>query len=214
MNVGPIPQNPFSSFNLKGFPKFSPFTFKDPAPEPLVAALASILTSPGGQILTQAIEQAAGQVVQAVAEDPKGAAKLLREATQVTFPLIEEAAKIDRQSDGSKTVGETITTVRTERGPNYSKITTTKTTTKERITDPVKQQEKLKQGLEVVQGLVNGLEGGEVRLGNASVPFSQVQELFASILRFLEKGKSTEAPFEFNIGGNEDNGNDKTQPSS
>ncbi|GEM_PF-6968614 len=170
-------------------PLFSPFLLGGLRGNPAALALASILAGPGGELLNEA----AGQVIKAIAADPKEAARLLREATQLAVPVIKEVSKVD-SDDGTTTVVETTTTVRTEKRANYSKTTSTKTTTKERTTDPVKQQEKLGRDLEIIQKLVDGLEGGKIQVGNSSLTFEQIQGLVKSLIQFLEKGNAKEEP--------------------
>lgn len=175
--------------SIHGSPFFSPFLFKGLGSDPAALALASVLAGPGGELLSNAAEQ----VIKAVTADPKEAARLLREATQLVVPVIKEVSKFD-SDDGTSTVVETTTTVRTERRANYSKTTTTKTSTKERTTDPVKQQEKLGRDLAIVQKLVDGLESGKIQVGDSSLTFDQIQELVKSLIQFLEKGSVKEEP--------------------
>ena len=202
--------SPFSPFLLKGIiggPDLSGL-FNKTTPEAVaLASVASVLTGPAGKVLTDAIEH----VGQAVAADPQGAAKLLREATQLTLPVIQEIQRLDSADDGTKTVVETTTTVKTEREANRSKTTKTTTTTRERTTDPVKQQEKLNNDLEVVQKLVDGLEDGKIQIGDSTVTFNQLTELATSLIKFLDKGSKKEEA-SIDIGSSEDN--DKTSPSS
>ena len=179
---------------------FAPFLLGGLRGNPEALALASILAGPGGEVIANAFEQ----VGNAVAADPKEAARLLREATQLAVPVIKEVAKIDND-DGTTTVVETTKTVRTERRANYSKTTTTQTTTKERTTDPVKQQAKLERDLGTIQKLVDGLEDGKIQVGNSSLTFEQIQGLAKALIAFLEKGNRKEEP-PIDIGG------EKTEP--
>lgn len=182
---------------------------------PEEAALIGLLAGPGGEILGKAVEG----VVNAVTADPKGAAKLLREATQLAVPLIQEGNKLGSVDDGVATVTETAKTIRKERRNGYSKTTKTTTETRERTIDSVQQQKKLEQDLATVQQLVDGLEDGRIQIGDATVTFDQIQGLVKSLIELLAKGNPQEEPIDIGgsdetASGNEDKGNDKTSFSS
>lgn len=121
-----------------------------------------------------------------VCENPQEAARLARLATKIIASLIRVDADSQeaRADDGVTKVSETTTTTRRESGPDGIKITKTTTNTSTTTIDPKKQAQQQRKFADSVETFGRELGEGKIQLGDQSVTFQDVKELF-DILQIL-----------------------------
>ena len=152
------------------------FLLKGSSPIAGLAALTSLAATP---VLTQVL----GPVVEAIVRNPKQAAEVARQASEIVAPLIRYSAEQQEKIGDSAT--ETTTTTRKEK--NGSSVTETTTTTT-KTTKTRNLADEARNLADQIEELGAGLPEGQIRLGdNETITFEQLQTLGKSIAGLLRK---------------------------
>lgn len=146
------------------------------------------LQTPSANLLTSALIQVVGPVVEAVARNPQQAAEIARQTTEVGAALIKASSKYE--DTGRDSVSEEIT----KREKKGNIVTTTTTTTTTTTRDLVRQAEYGEKVADQVEQFGAGLSKREIRLGKGEViTFNQITDLATAVTAFLKNPEEKES---------------------
>lgn len=152
------------------------------------AVLSGLKGDPVGEILRT--------TVRSIEKDPKGAAELARQLTQLGAAVIRAGATVDETNAAhiQPSIEETTTTRRVEVGEGGKKtVKTTTTKTRESTFDPKAQAAQVRLAADQIEKFGAGLAEEKIHLGDEVITFGQLKKLFETILQF-EKNSRKEEP--------------------